>query len=331
MSAAAAVSASFEVDVVTDEGSLRALSRGWSSLCERSRSAPPFVRPEWQLAWWQTFGQGLRLRVITVRHGGRDGELVGVVPLVARDGELELLGAGVSDYLDGVFDSDAEALAVEAAMGALSDLPASRVGFDGLRRSAALRRAATPQGFRSEEHVVAVAPLLDLAQRGIPSGLARRIAYERRRLAREGGSLSLADASTLDAALEALFRLHAARWRSRGEGGVLSDPEVQAFHRRVAPAWLDRGILRLHVLRMHGEIVGALHVFLDRRRAYYYLGGFDPRVASRSPGVLLVAAAIDDAIAHGANAFDFLRGAEPYKYAWGAVDRPVRRRVLTRP
>jgi CelD/BcsL family acetyltransferase involved in cellulose biosynthesis len=27
--------------------------------------------------------------------------------------------------------------------------------------------------------------------------------------------------------------------------------------------------------------------------------------------------------------FDFLRGREPYKYAWGAVDRPCHARRLT--
>ncbi len=42
------------------------------------------------------------------------------------------------------------------------------------------------------------------------------------------------------------------------------------------------------------------------------------------------AAAADDGIALGAHEFDFLRGGEPYKYAWGAHDRPLFRRVLTR-
>lgn len=327
MSAAASFEAGLAVEVVTDPGALRALSPEWSRLCDRAPSAPPFMRPEWQLAWWDLFGTG-DLRVITVR---RARELVGLVPLSLRERTLELVGGGVSDYLDGVFDPSDERRAATAAMATIAALGPSCCVFDGLRRAAVLRRVDPPDGFRCEERVVAVAPLLDLARRAIPSGLEKRIAYERRRLAREGGSLSVADATTLDEGLEALFRLHGARWRSRGTSGVLSDPRVRALHRSVAPAWLARGILRLHLLRLGGALVGALHVFVDHARAYYYLGGFDPGAAARSPGVLLVAAAIDDAIACGASAFDFLRGAEPYKYAWGAVDRRVRRRVLTRP
>jgi CelD/BcsL family acetyltransferase involved in cellulose biosynthesis len=32
----------------------------------------------------------------------------------------------------------------------------------------------------------------------------------------------------------------------------------------------------------------------------------------------------------GCERFDFLRGNEPYKYEWGAVDEPVERILVTR-
>jgi CelD/BcsL family acetyltransferase involved in cellulose biosynthesis len=37
-----------------------------------------------------------------------------------------------------------------------------------------------------------------------------------------------------------------------------------------------------------------------------------------------------DRIAAGARTFDFLRGDEPYKYEWGAVDETVHRLLVTR-
>jgi hypothetical protein len=40
--------------------------------------------------------------------------------------------------------------------------------------------------------------------------------------------------------------------------------------------------------------------------------------------------AIDAAWRDGATEFEFLRGREPYKYLWGAVDRATFRRQLTR-
>ena len=37
--------------------------------------------------------------------------------------------------------------------------------------------------------------------------------------------------------------------------------------------------------------------------------------------MILTAHAIEQAIAEGCREIDFLRGQEPYKYGWGAVDR----------
>ena len=49
-----------------------------------------------------------------------------------------------------------------------------------------------------------------------------------------------------------------------------------------------------------------------------------------SIGTVILAHAIDEAVREGCITFDFLRGAEDYKYAWGAQDRINRRRQLTR-
>jgi CelD/BcsL family acetyltransferase involved in cellulose biosynthesis len=81
---------------------------------------------------------------------------------------------------------------------------------------------------------------------------------------------------------------------------------------------------------LEGRILAVDYGFLHARRAYYYLGGFDPEAAKVSPGTLVVAHAIEEAIREGACEFDFLRGQEPYKYKWGAHDRPCFRRVIRR-
>jgi CelD/BcsL family acetyltransferase involved in cellulose biosynthesis len=44
----------------------------------------------------------------------------------------------------------------------------------------------------------------------------------------------------------------------------------------------------------------------------------------------MIAVALEQAIMRGAVMFDFLRGREPYKYRWGALDSPTVRLRLTR-
>ena len=108
----------------------------------------------------------------------------------------------------------------------------------------------------------------------------------------------------------------------------LSDPSVLAWHREAVPALQAAGLLRMHALLHAGEFIAVLFCLADPPQAadrccYDYLGGFDPRLRALSPGTLLVAYAIDHAVSERATAFDFLRGAEAYKYRWGAVDRPT--------
>ena len=72
-----------------------------------------------------------------------------------------------------------------------------------------------------------------------------------------------------------------------------------------------------------GRTAGVYYGLLHRRRAYAYLGGFDPDFAHESPGVVLIGHAIAEAADEGAEQFDFLRGREDYKYRWGAEDSPT--------
>jgi CelD/BcsL family acetyltransferase involved in cellulose biosynthesis len=121
--------------------------------------------------------------------------------------------------------------------------------------------------------------------------------------------------------LDDLFRLHAARWRSRGEPGVLGDPAVRAFHQEAARALDAASMLRLYRLRIGGRAAAVYYGFAWRGRSYAYIGGFDPQMPRLSPGAQIMHHAIGDAIAEGCAEFHFLRGGESYKYAWGAADQ----------
>jgi CelD/BcsL family acetyltransferase involved in cellulose biosynthesis len=151
----------------------------------------------------------------------------------------------------------------------------------------------------------------------------RELAYLRRRAAREAGlRIEGAANGKLDEHLDVLFALHTARWRARGEEGVLSSTAVQRFHRDAAHALRAAGLLRMYVLRLDERAAAAFYGFSGHGRTFYYLSGFDPAFDRFSPGTLIVGHAIEQAAREGVTQFDFLRGREAYKYRWGARDRP---------
>lgn len=125
----------------------------------------------------------------------------------------------------------------------------------------------------------------------------------------------------IETALNDLFRLHGARWRARGQTGVLATPRRQKFHRMVCAAFAERNWLRLWTLRCNNEAVCVLLNYLYNGKYYFFIGGFDPAYSRWSVGVCLFSRVLQRAIEEGATEFDFLKGEEEYKYRFGARNR----------
>jgi CelD/BcsL family acetyltransferase involved in cellulose biosynthesis len=326
------------VTIVSSERELRAIAPAWRSLHARVPDSTPFQSPEWLLPWWRAFGGG-PLRVVTL---WRVDQLVAIAPCYIRrdtDGArvFTMVGAGNTDWLD-LLAAPADRRSAAAVL--LDHVWQQRHGWDRceLRRlppESPLIDVTTPIGLRGdllrEEPcpVVLLPGSFEVVLQRTSTGFAANLAYGGRRAERSGGlTTELATTSTLENVLDALFALHAARWATRGERGVLADARVQAFHREAAAGLLARGMLRLLALRI-GEDVAAVHYgFMSGDRAYSYISGYAPRFRAVCPGGLVIAEAVRRAIGEGATHFDFLAGREQYKYEWGAVDRPARCRNL---
>jgi CelD/BcsL family acetyltransferase involved in cellulose biosynthesis len=237
-----------------------------------------------------------------------------------------LAGSGIADKLDPLIDRNHCDAGAELLFGGLRRL--ARTAPVELQQQS----ADSPLVARARREDCAIAPaepcLVVNVQDGtgldtiVEPGLARGIAYARRRLSREGEwSIEDATPATLHRILDRLFELHGERWRTRGEAGVLADAAVRAFHRRVAGRLLGHGLV-LRALRLNDAVIACHYGFRTADRELYYIGGFDPSCARLSPGVLLLADAFERTRADGLTWLDLLRGREPYKYAWGAREEP---------
>jgi CelD/BcsL family acetyltransferase involved in cellulose biosynthesis len=131
--------------------------------------------------------------------------------------------------------------------------------------------------------------------------------------------------------LDAFVDLHQKRWGADGlfpptAGGEQS----RTFFRRMFELLGDDGTFQLHFLTVGGRRVAAGVWFEDADAWYLYNAGVDPEARELSPGVLFSGTAIQAAIAAGRRRFDYLRGDEPYKYEWGAIDEPIQRLLVVR-
>ena len=319
-------------EVITNTGALTALEPDWLDLCRRTPGVTPFQTPMWLLPWWHAFGSN-DLAVIAARSEGR---LEALAPLyVIRDDDSDeslgvFLGTGISDYLDVIGDP-------ARVMDDMAAIDCQLWDLQQLQPSSSMLHALLPDGWLSNIEAQEPCPVLSIAaasddlENVVSTHFRKKIRYYRRALARIGDvRVERPAPDTLDDILTSFFDLHTARWKRRNLPGVLADTTTQRFHRQVARRMLDAGMLRMYATRVGDRIAAVFYGFALHGTVYYYLSGYDPDLEKLSIGTLIVAHAIEEAVRDGATTFDFLRGAEEYKYAWGATDRVNQRRQLFR-
>jgi CelD/BcsL family acetyltransferase involved in cellulose biosynthesis len=314
----------------------------WNALLDRSVTRVPFLRAEYQQAWWGERGGGewpqAELLVVTAR--GDDGSLVGVAPLFQarnRDGRPALLLIGsieISDYLDFVV---AREHVEEFCSGLLDRL----AGDDGpvwevldfynvpapSPTRAALGRAASARGWAAGEQLLMPVPAINLPgdwETYLATMVEKKERQEiRRKLRRaEGGDdqvtwtmVDSPEGRDLDAETEAFLQLMS---YNPHKAGFLTPAMRREFHLIVRAA-AENGWLRLAFLEVNGQKAAGYLTFDYRNRLYIYNSAIDPRFNAFSPGWVLLAYLLRWAIENKRAAFDFLRGEEDYKFRFGAV------------
>jgi hypothetical protein len=307
---------------LTDRASVGDLAREWRGLAARHRGSSYFQTPDWILAWWETIAGRPRTQVATWRS--QSGRLEALVVL-SRD--RERLHRRFALAVPVQTNAGSGAGAADHCGWLVAPERGHEVGAwvsEAIGGSALLVRSADPDwasvalpaGARVVERTACPRVGLPLAAGPSPS-FVRQLRRFTRRLASEGVRFEwVAPGQVDDGLLVALFDLHA-----EGRSGSAFAVGQLDFHRRlVESSGPGRGPAAV-VARRDEEIAGVLYGLCWRDTFAAYQLGWDRRYARHALGNVLVLHALELAAEHGARTFDFLRGAEPYKYRFGAYDR----------
>jgi CelD/BcsL family acetyltransferase involved in cellulose biosynthesis len=311
------------LEVLRTHRALEALAPAWTKL-SRDLNASPFQSPDWLIPFANIFVAEYNLRILAWFE--KD-ELIALAPfyLHSESGvrKLFLLGSGLSDYLDILCRSEHCNRILTSLKEWLIENSADWDHCDLLQlpQNSPLLKLGAP----SPAIPCPILPLSNSLERTIPARQLEKLRYYRRRAAKHGHfEIIRATEDNCEALMQKLFDLHRARWTALNEPGVLSDLRVQRFHLEVAKRFArSNSLLRLYAASLNSTIFAVLYAFTNSRRTFFYLNGFDPAQEKLGPGTLLIGHSIEQAVHEDHEAFDFLRGQEPYKYAWGAFDCPT--------
>ena len=325
-------------DLTVRREQLDDLEPEWRRLLPRGSLPHPFLSPTWLRAWWQQFGNGRELMLLSVRRGG---ELVAVAPLMRDNSRLTFAGdSEICDYMDFVALAGSESAAVAAVLRPLKEEDWREIVLWAVREDSpplkALPAVCAELGLSLETELEDVCPRITLpaSWEEYLEGLDKKDRHELRRKLRklpQGGAVGLEvldQPDQVEDALDDFLRLHA---DSRADKAAFMTPDMAAFFRRVIGALSREDVVELIFLTLDRVRVAAVVCFRTDGELLLYNSGYDPAYAGLSVGIASKALALRHAIEAGRSCFDFLRGAEPYKYDLGARNLNVYRCIIRRP
>ncbi len=311
----------------------------WNSLLAQAAAPVLFLTWQWQEHWWRAFGERHVLRLLTVWDSS--GQLQGLLPLYeASPGTFSIVGGlQISDYLDLLAPAGGEE-EVWAAL--LQHRSAEAITWDlhCLRAASAavtLLPSLAPQyGLRARLSREERCPVLSLPAtwdeylEGLSGKDRHELRRKLRRLDRELPGTAVRSHATAEGLQEAMTAFLALHRKSKPGKARFMDEPMEGFFRAIAGALVARGWLRLWFLDLAGEPLAACLTYEYAGSVGLYNSGFEPTRAALSPGIVLLCHVIKDAIERGFRRFDFLRGEEPYKYAFGPAPEDLFNVVVTR-
>jgi len=327
------------VEVFTAVSAFQDLRAEWRQLLGQVPFQSVFFTPEWQETWWRHFGATRQLHLLTVRSS--DGTLQGLVPLMSSPGiegtaRLELLGdLELCDYLDVLM---APARQHEVGHAVVEYLIGNggeevEVCLQNLSQhsatSAVFQDCLLHSGLTVEVEQIETCPtvLLPSEWEAYLALLRGKDRHELRRKLRRAAAAARLEyrvtsaAAQLDEDINTFVTLHRMSQQDAKQGFMT--PEKEAFFRAMARQLWPQGWLELAFLYADGEPIATLCCFAYGSTYAAYNSGYHPAYGDLSAGIVLFAERIRTAIARGFTAFDFMRGDEPYKYRFGATDRPL--------
>lgn len=328
---------------IDDMEKFKQIEDGWNRLLSISASHVPFLRHEFLTTWWTTLGGGEWQEGELFIMAGHDDsqELQGIAPFFLHQRRVMFLGSyEIADYLDLIAPPNQLAPFSEALFEHLEDHTADWDVIDlyNLRDNSPtlniLTETAKRRGWNMQEETLRPAPCLDLPDswEGYLDGLDSKKAHEiERKLRRAEGYFlpvewyQVREESHLETEIESFLELmsyHPEKAEFLTE--VMETQLRKSVHKAFQAGWVH-----LSFLTVGGKKAASYLNFDFNNRIWLYNSGLNPMFENISPGWVLLSYLIRWAIEEGKDAFDFLRGAERYKYDFGGVDRDVIRVQIT--
>jgi CelD/BcsL family acetyltransferase involved in cellulose biosynthesis len=308
--------------------SFDSLASSWNDLRHRLNWSSVFVLPRWLKVWWQVFGGGSELYLFDVKE---DKSVIGIAPLMVKEGKASFIGsAEVCDYMDFAVAPGKERSFFTALLDKLKHDSISELYLESLRHDSTaitcLVDLAKGRGYQVTVTQENVSLDLDLPStweaylKTLSPKQRRETGRRFRRLEEEGDINYRTVESAEPQALDIFFKLMRV---SREDKAAFLTAQMESFFRAIAQTMAEAKMLRFAILEISAKPVAAVMCFDYNDKVYLYNSGYDPEYSILSVGLMSKLLSIKDSIERGRKYYDFLKGAEEYKYRLRGREIPI--------
>lgn len=307
--------------------SLDWLNRYWFEHGDELDWEPVFILPPWLKVWGKHFAPESDIAILVVKRPER---IIGIAPLLLKNETATIIGSpNVCDYEDFLIADGEEAIFSQALLDFLKQKrirllepgvirPDSKIaiGFLPFVRESGAEIICQPDEVTLEKDLQ---PTWEEYLQTLDSKQRHEIRRKLRRLDEEG-KIAYRFATDTSSAPEFLNIFLKMFVESREDKAEFLTSQAEGFFRDLTVTMAEHGFLRGGILELDSTPMAAVLAFDYKNTVYLYNSGFDPAQSQLSVGVLSKALLIKDSIERGKKIFNFLKGAERYKYHLGGKE-----------
>ena len=295
-----------------------------------------FILPPWLEVWKKAYGSTADPCLYSVH---RNDTVIGLAPLLLKEDEASLMGSNdVCDFVDFVIAPGEEDNFFNSLIDHLRRKGIRRLDLGLLRPDSTVLTHLIPLAEERKKEVICEAEDVSLemdlpdsweAYLGMLKGKQRHEVRRKLKRFREKGRSGyrvIKDRAEVPETMDLFLKFFR---QSRGDKESFLTPKREAFFRAIAERMAQEHLLRLGILDLEDNPVAAILYFEYNDVVYLYNSGYDPQYGSMGVGLISKLLCIKDCTEKGRKKFDFLKGAEVYKYRLGGKEVPLHRCRIT--
>jgi CelD/BcsL family acetyltransferase involved in cellulose biosynthesis len=316
-----------DVAILDEDRQFAMLEEEWEDLYRHSPTATPYQSWAWLYSWWEYYGGGYELRLVTIRS--EDGLLVALLPLMLerRGGlaRLLLVGSGITDYLDVLVREGWEDRVADPGARALDEIGSWLVAdLQMLHPEAAAwsvfagRRGPRAAVRQSDCYVIEVRPW-DEVLMSLSKNLRSTARRMLRRMEADGLRRGIAGEREAEEAGRTLVALHRTAWEGRDISPANLTRTFEDHIATTARRMTSSGLGGISEFKQGETTVLSSFLIFGRSSVGAYVLGASREVLKRYQwSSLYIWDGLGIAASRDSRYFDLLQGDEEYKLRWSS-------------